>query len=557
MKMLFENWRGFVNEEVKVSDEDLYSMWLSALEEEGIITISDPETSPELNEQDDEDEESLYVQRRRGIEQRRKASAERTSSEYGEETMDVDALKRSSLDPASPDVALYPGAKVKTSVQKTDSEGNPLFTKTIDPETGKPKPKMQTIETVPLEPGKERVPIINLTPDFLPNDDESSGFCLYNSEINDFARQTPDNFAQVVMFVMATIQVNWSTFIPNFKFCVDFLKKYGEFPPPGKSTAASPGGRVEGLDFVLSDSSKFKMKKYRTQNLMGKKEYKRSSKRGGPYKDYKVSGYRQNILTALSNPKDPLFPSLDVDKEEDRERLAAVSGGIAQLTSIPATTAGGNPYNILWSNRQRLYNLFIDALSNGAMDDPVALHSLLMTFQGLGIPKAGFGVQLLIGRLGCIDSINQAMIYGGDIPPALKQSIKKGEPGEVRDKMKQASKAYRDMLNEFKDFLGEQGNESQYLWDLWCKMVAFQINNPGVPYAIRMQDPRTKRMRVVGRKAGSLYRTGEVKKYRDFMGMDDDKRVTQRDIARDHYLSATGQLEEEILKIAEELRKMR
>ena len=64
MKMLFENWRGFVNEEVKVSDEDLYSMWLSALEEEGIITISDPETSPELNEQDDEDEESLYVQRR-------------------------------------------------------------------------------------------------------------------------------------------------------------------------------------------------------------------------------------------------------------------------------------------------------------------------------------------------------------------------------------------------------------------------------------------------------------------------------------------------------------
>jgi len=72
-----------------------------------------------------------------------------------------------------------------------------------------------------------------------------------------------------------------------------------------------------------------------------------------------------------------------------------------------------------------------------------------------------------------------------------------------------------------------------------------------------MQDPRSKQMRVVGRKAGSLYRTGEVKKYRDFMGMDDDKRVTQRDISRDHYLSATGQLEEKILKIAEELRRMR
>ena len=199
----------------------------------------------------------------------------------------------------------------------------------------------------------------------------------------------------------------------------------------------------------------------------------------------------------------------------------------------------------------------MDALSNGAMDDPIALHSLLMTFQGLGIPKAGFAVQLLIGRMGCIDSINQAMVYGGDIPPALETSIKKGEPGEVREKMREASKAYGDMLREFQDFLGEKGNESQYLWDLWCKMVAFQINNPGVPYAVKMQDPRSKQMRVVGRKAGSLYRTGEVRKYRDFMGMDDDKRVTQRDISRDHYLSATGQLEEKILKIAEELRRMR
>jgi len=89
-------------------------------------------------------------------------------------------------------------------------------------------------------------------------------------------------------------------------------------------------------------------------------------------------------------------------------------------------------------------------------------------------------------------------------------------------------------------------------------MVAFQINNPGVPYGVRMVDPRTKETRVVGRAKGSLYMASSVQKYRDFMGMGDDaKPVTQRDVSRDHYLSATGQLEEEILKIAEELRRAR
>jgi hypothetical protein len=496
MKMLFENWRGFVNEEVKISDEDLYQMWLSSLEQQGIITISDPE----LNEQERESIED-------------------------EEAADVDKLERG--------IAKY-------AVRKQTTE--PI----IDPKTGKQaiqqtgkkagQPRTRKVQTIDLEAGDEEVPIINLTADYLPNDDESSGFCLYNSQINEFARENEDNFVQVLMFVMGTIQVEWPTFIPNFKFCMDFLKKYGQFP-------TNKGERKDGLEFVLSDGSKTTMEK------LGAKGYRLKN----------VSPYRQNILTTLSNPKDPLYPNIDVDKEEDRLRLARISGGIAQLTSIPATTSKGNPYNTIWSRRKELFNIFMSAMDDGALDDPLALHSVLMSFQGLGIPKAGFAVQLLIGRLGCIDSINQAMIYGGDIPDALKKKIKKSDDlGEVTETMREASVAYGDMLREFQDYLGEGGDESQYLWDLWCKMVAFQINNPGVPYGVRMVDPRTKETRVVGRAKGSLYTPSSVRKYRDFMGMEDgDKRITQRDVSRDHYLSATGQLEEEILKIAEELRRMR
>jgi len=154
----------------------------------------------------------------------------------------------------------------------------------------------------------------------------------------------------------------------------------------------------------------------------------------------------------------------------------------------------------LWNNKKMIYDKIIaiyDPRTSPKLSDSEYLkkaleiwYVLINNIPGLGPTKAAFCVQLMMGKLGCIDSINSA-VYQAVAPDDL--FTKKEKDGEVDLKMKQASKdsvtkeltnaghkvakAYVDFLNYLEKSAGM--DISKNLWDVWCDIVAQKLNFAG------------------------------------------------------------------------------
>ena len=464
MKILFENWRQFVNEEESVNhDEQMYLMWLKALENVGVVHLNN---------------EGL-------------AEAKKDDDYTDEEALPIDDLPK-----LVPDKIVYKKYKGKpTEVPEvSDDEGNPAA-----------------------------LPTIHLNPDFLP-DDKNSGFCQYNPQIYDFAIQSPENLAKVFIFVFATIRIDWPSLIPFYKNVVDFIEKYGEIP-----TTSGRQETIELANYVWISPYKWK------QATVGKGDKKRPAynKDGTPKMEGGFSKKVRDILSTMLGLNEAqkgkiLYPELKLDNKRDRKELILIANGISKLSGAPSTAS----YNSVWKNRDKLYAKFKEAVDNNIREDPTEFYKFLLTLEGLAVPKAGFAIQLLIGRLGCIDSINQAMVYSGEFPKILKSKIDKKGFGEVTKKMQEAAISYRGVLEEIKNTV--QSDESQYLWDLWCKLVAFQINNPNKPYSVKINKPGTDEPITIQRAKSSLYSVSGVADLFDYLGLPKDAKLTQMDIARHH-----------------------
>lgn len=91
------------------------------------------------------------------------------------------------------------------------------------------------------------------------------------------------------------------------------------------------------------------------------------------------------------------------------------------------------------------------------MRDEIELMDVWSTVPGLGLAKAGFVVQLVTGRVGCIDSHN-AKLY--DVPVA-----------QLRLANTLTARGRLIKLEQYID-LCEQLGGSSYLWDEWCTLMA-------------------------------------------------------------------------------------
>lgn len=102
-----------------------------------------------------------------------------------------------------------------------------------------------------------------------------------------------------------------------------------------------------------------------------------------------------------------------------------------------------------WNNRETIHDtIFSDA--------PVeSILAFLTTIPGIGIPKAGFIVQLCLGIGGCLDTHNLRM-YGL-------------EPRQFR-----TPTSYTRLVDKCKTYLFvcEQLGGSEQLWDKWCEFIA-------------------------------------------------------------------------------------
>ena len=122
-----------------------------------------------------------------------------------------------------------------------------------------------------------------------------------------------------------------------------------------------------------------------------------------------------------------------------------------------------------WEQRKLIYNKLGEH-----RDNPLEMYIwILNNVKGLAMPKAGFLVQLVIGRLGCVDSIN-SKVYGAD--------INTGVGGNLRTPK---------MMERIERYINFTDPISKVLWDDWCEIVArktnFNLQDPGASHKDKPQ----------------------------------------------------------------------
>jgi hypothetical protein len=274
----------------------------------------------------------------------------------------------------------------------------------------------------------EEVPVPEETPEETPEDNVldlskelDSGFCKYNPLINEYAQYSPDQLANVFMFVIGTQQMRWYDVVPKFPLLMNFVHKN---------------------DGLMTDAN-------------------------------------------LQNPGEAK-PRYDFP-------------GFGQLVMGPRKHA----IDYLWKNRENIYSsfssLFSEYNNSSGLKKEEALFNIYLqalTLPGFGLPKAAFATQLVIGRLGCIDSINLNIYKGiskkfniltpggkGFRTPKVTTSGKKViQAGEFDSNIIKLGPRGIELAEEYLEFLRQIAKEtdakniSQKLWDSWVELVAKKIN---------------------------------------------------------------------------------
>lgn len=255
-----------------------------------------------------------------------------------------------------------------------------------------------------------------------PWSEEDSGFCRYNAKINEYAADSPENLAEVLIFCVASQLVDWPNIYTRFPFLINWIYAHDGMYP----------------------------------------------------KDVKMIG----------------------DKME---------GGFPVEFSPIALGEKAKSINALWKNRDNVFSIlspFIRKYKNmkeGEAKEQAAfeLYLKILDIRHLKLAKAGFAVQLLIGRYGCIDSINTKLLKV-PMPTTLVTTDKEGKPS-FRDYTKKyvddsafgvsAEGSKERLARLYADYLLEIGNlakdnESKVLWDKWCDIVAAKINFAGKEFDV-------------------------------------------------------------------------
>lgn len=145
--------------------------------------------------------------------------------------------------------------------------------------------------------------------------------------------------------------------------------------------------------------------------------------------------------------------------------------------------------NSLWKSRHKLYDKIYN---QGYIDDTLKLYIYLSNISGLSTVKAAFVVQLLTGRMGCIDNINTdiygipveiADVQNGDIrfqniSKATVDGVKSEEPTK---KGLFVAEKYIEFLNAIKA-INKSSDVSKMLWDHWVQLSAAKAFFQGQGY---------------------------------------------------------------------------
>ena len=165
----------------------------------------------------------------------------------------------------------------------------------------------------------------------------------------------------------------------------------------------------------------------------------------------------------------------------------------------------------LWPKKNEIYSniMALDKSSSSSLSDSSEFEIykyIINNIRGLALAKAAFATQLILGKFGCIDSVNTAA-YDALIRKDIEQKgdksaftlqtrkVKKrpvldAEGKEIQDAViKKASgvsmRGYIDFLKALQDLYGD--DISKILWNDWCEIVGQKVVKAGTGKKITLK----------------------------------------------------------------------
>ena len=181
----------------------------------------------------------------------------------------------------------------------------------------------------------------------------------------------------------------------------------------------------------------------------------------------------------------------------------------------------------LWNNRRSIYESVMRAIDEDekAGETGFIVYQAIIRIFGLGLPKAGFLTQLVIGKFGCIDSVNLNLLGAkkpSNLMAAAGNSFKNPSLTLSKDSESNLnltpdqrklytflygkySKGSLDLIKGYADYLAEiesEGVSCEVLWNVWCEVIANKIRYAGQPIDVKLPN-QSEPMRVKGYKSVS------------------------------------------------------
>jgi len=253
------------------------------------------------------------------------------------------------------------------------------------------------------------------------------------------------------------------------------------------------------------------------------------------------------ILMSFIKQSDGLLNPQDSYTDEKGKIFYKLPKNISQLT----LGFRKNAIQYIWDNKDSIYSVLkplFDVYNKSGGDSIAkeeAMFNIYLEFirlPGLGLPKAAFASQLILGRLGCIDSINLNLYKGLDPEGKLITYDQTGRPTfktpgkSMKGGIMTITKGGIQLAEKYVEFLkaiAELTNTteiSRQLWDSWVELVALKINKKGdidviMPSGEKFVVPNdySKSIKGAETKPSAAFR----KKY---IG-----KITARDVSRQHF----------------------
>lgn len=207
---------------------------------------------------------------------------------------------------------------------------------------------------------------------------------------------------------------------------------------------------------------------------------------------------------------------------------------------------GAPQVDAVWTYRRQIYDTITKAYEEDKQkgDTGFFVYKKMLAVPGLGFPKAGFATQLIIGKTGCIDSIN-LRVTGAPTDLMKGKSFRLPKPYIKVPKDKEdldmaqllfgaLSKSGEEMAEQYVGYLEKlkrdgMSSPAQQLWDDWCEIVEYKIWHAGKKGVISIEDPE----RPETNTKVPVYWTNMSKQG----GQADRIRANRRDIAQDQGVS--------------------